>query len=188
MPAFPFCLSDQRVKRLLAATSGFSCDDKHCVCIYGNKIGQEQKAFGEAEEEDYVDGLHLSLETMFPQNVRPSCDGAPCGATLNFKRGIVAYFIYLLSKRRATLNHYHHKYFKAFFILFHLGQCRLMLYYPTTDSWMAGVCSRGGVGERLTRYAEEVQHSPYRVKHKVLANAIVGCSYNRNNISLEKLR
>lgn len=134
-------------------------------CLYlRQQIGQERKAFGEAEEEDYIDGLHLFLETTVPQSVRPPCDGAPCGATLNFKKGTVAYCVYVIRKRWTTLNHYHHKYSWSLLIFSHLGQRRLSL----------GIIRQLTAGLQECAQNERSRNTlPYMVERKVLVNAIV---------------
>lgn len=108
--------------------------NKVLVSTATNRAGT--KAFGESEEEDYVDGLHLFLETLFSENVMPPFDGASSGATLNIKRGIAAPFIYLLSKGRATPRHCHHKYFKTFFNSSPSRPAQINAIPFSTDGWM----------------------------------------------------
>lgn len=138
------------MKRLSAATSGFSRDDKQGARIYGNKSGRNEKAFGEEEEEDYADGLHLFLETLFPQNVMPSCDGAPGGATSHIKRGIAALLSICLVKggqlRGTAIINISKPFF--FFILPHLGQHRLTLYHPALTAGRAERAQKEGWGKK----------------------------------------
>lgn len=75
----------------------------------------------------------------------PPCDGAPCGATLNIKRGIAAPFIYLLSKRRATAM-------MNISDLFDSPSCRpaqISAMSSGTDSWTARVAQRRGGGKEF---------------------------------------
>lgn len=78
----------------------------------------------------------------------PPCDGAPCGATLNIKRGIAAPFIYLLSRRWATPRHCHHKYFKTFFYSPSSRPVQINSILSSTDSWTARVAQNEWWGKK----------------------------------------
>lgn len=178
------CLSDQRVKRLSAATSGFNRDDKQGARIYGNKSGRNEKAFGEEEEEDYADGLHLFLETLFPQNVMPPCDGAPGGATSHIKKGIAALLSICLVKGgqlRGTAIINISKPF-SFFYSPSSGPAQINAISSGTDSWTGRACTKGGVGKKnpftplpftdqICRGSATLRARPYMVGQKLLVYA-----------------